>query len=89
MDFVKECAAGALLLTVELTGTISTALGVLPLPHTPQAWGEMLAWFVLYVVLRLRDRGRVARRVRAHIAKIKAVKPEAVLVVPADEVSNC
>ena len=75
MDFVKDAAAGLALLTVQLVGPFADVLSVLPIPHTPQAWGECVAWFVIYLLARLRDRRRVIRRVRAGVKRIKATLP--------------
>jgi hypothetical protein len=79
MDIVKDVAAGGLLLAVEVNGGLSAALGDVPgLPYNLRQSGELLAWFVLFLVMRLRDHARVRRRVRAQVKAIKTVVPPSV-----------
>ncbi len=60
MALIKDAAAGGCLLVFEHVGGIQVAFGMIPINHALLSQlGEGLAWFALYLFLRIRDRFRV------------------------------
>jgi hypothetical protein len=63
MDIIKDAAAGACLLYLELSGTIVHALGMVEMPTIFwRQFADPFAWFLLYLFVRIRDRVRADRK---------------------------
>ena len=75
MDIIKDLTTGGALFLALIPPDAVDVVGVLPIPKTSRELADLLAYFALFLFLRLAERWRARKRRRTALRKVKAALP--------------